>query len=274
MLWLWYRGTSFRGWQRQVEGPTVQEVVEAALQSRGIAGGLAAAGRTDRGVHARQQVASLRVPPGTELAALAEGLGGRDWGCVAAAPASPGFHAQWSASSKEYRYRFCDGPAPASWAGSAWELPTEPRFEGRPVEADALGQVLAEATGTRDFSAFHASSSVRRPRTLSRVELCGGADGVWEVRLSGDGFGRYQVRALVGGAALVAAGCLPRPTWREALERATRFEGLLAPPQGLILWSVDFGAEGPFAGQRGERCPPEPPFIAPEPRALAGASGC
>jgi tRNA pseudouridine38-40 synthase len=262
-LWLYYRGTEFHGWQRQRVGPTVQATVEEALGAVGIDAGLAAASRTDRGVHARQQIASLRVPAGTELEALASLLHGPGWGCAAAAAAPEGFHAQWSPSTKEYRYRLALGALPAPWAGGAWEVRSEPRLSGRVPDPAALAHALAEAMGRRDFAAFHAASSPRRPRTLLRAEVRAAAEGLLDVRMAGDGFGRYQVRALVGGAALVAAGRLSPGAWRAAVEEATRFEGLLAPAHGLILWALDFGAPSPFPPGAAERCPREPPFVGP-----------
>jgi tRNA pseudouridine38-40 synthase len=259
-LWLWYRGTRFRGWQRQPEGPTVQEAVEEALAACGIPAGLAAAGRTDRGVHARQQVASLRVPHGTDLPALALRLQGPDWGVVAAAPAPPGFHAQWSASEKEYRYRVSLGAADEGWAAYAWDVRGDARLGAAGVYPQALEEALRTAVGTHDFFAFHAASSVRRPRTLRQVALHSLAEGLWELRLSGSGFGRYQVRALVGGAALLASGQLSLEAWRAALEAQTRFSGLLAPAKGLVLWALHYGGLGPFDAQVGGHLPDGPPF--------------
>jgi tRNA pseudouridine38-40 synthase len=259
VLWLWYRGARFRGWQRQVQGPPVQEQVEAALHGLGVSGGLAAAGRTDRGVHARMQVASLRVPPGTDLLGLAGALRGPDWGCAIAVPAAPGFHAQWTPSTKEYRYRFAAGAPPRDWAGFAWDLSSEERGAGKPIDPATLGEALALAVGTRDFFAFHAASSVRRPRTLAEVALVHRPPDLWELRLRGDGFGRYQVRALVGGAALVASGQLEPALWRAALEEARPFPGLLAPPHGLTLWAVSYPGTELF-GAREDLAPRGPPF--------------
>ncbi len=261
-LWLWYRGTNFHGWQRQPHRPTVQEAVEVELRTRGVAAGLAAAGRTDRGVHARQQVASLRVPAGTDLDALAKHLQGPDWGCVAAAVAPAAFHAQWTPSTKEYRYRLSASTPPPRWAPYAWDLRGDDRLDGASVEPAALARLLSAAVGTRDFFAFHAASSIRRPRTLSQVELRGGADGLWELRLLGSGFGRYQVRTLVGGAALVAAGQLPAEAWRAALEDAVPLSGLLAPAQGLVLWALQYAGRGPFDAEATAPLPDGPPFDA------------
>jgi tRNA pseudouridine38-40 synthase len=263
VLWVWYRGTNFRGWQRQVQGPTVQETIEEELRTAGFTARLAAAGRTDRGVHARQQVASLRLPPRTDLTALAGQLQGSDWGCVAAAPARHTFHAQWTPSSKEYRYRLAFGPPPPSWAAYAWDVDRDPRLGGAAVDPSELCEALSMAVGTRDFCAFHAASSVRRPRTLSRVELQRSSGGPLDVRLVGDGFGRYQVRALVGGAARVASGHLSWEAWRRALEAAVPFEGMLAPAHGLTLWAVQYGDLAPFDEPPERRLPAGPPFELP-----------
>lgn len=262
-LWLWYRGTHFRGWQRQSQRPTVQDTVEEALRACGIVSGLAAAGRTDRGVHARQQVASLRVPSKTEVRTLAETLQGRDWGCAAAAAAGPGFHAQWTACTKEYRYRLCFGPPPPPWAPYAWHLGSDARLAAEAVTPEAMATALHAAAGTRDFFAFHAASSTRRPRTLKDVQLRAFGDGLWELRLRGTGFGRYQVRALVGGAALVASGQLKKEAWRAALEDAVRFAGLLAPAHGLILWALDYAGQSPFDTEASAHLPDGPPFSEP-----------
>jgi tRNA pseudouridine38-40 synthase len=262
-LWLWYRGTHFRGWQRQSQTPTLQQTVEEALRTSGITSRLAAGGRTDRGVHARQQIASLRVPHGTDVAALAGSLQGADWGCAAAAAAPEGFHAQWTPSTKEYRYRLSVALAPPpEWAGYAWDVHSDARLNGADVAPDRLLECLFHAIGTRDFFAFHAASSARRLRTLSQVEVRPGQGGLLEVRLRGSGFGRYQVRALLGGAALVASGHLPAEAWRAALEDAVRFDGILAPAQGLTLWAQDYAGKGPFEDEANARLPPGPPFDA------------
>ena len=262
MLWLWYRGTHFRGWQHQAVGTTVQQTVQAQLQAAGVPGGLAAAGRTDRGVHARQQVASVRVPQSVPLETLGNCLGGVDWGCVAAAPAPDGFHAQWTPSSKEYRYRLSAGSPPAGWKDYSWDVSQDARLHGARVDPGLLQPLLAQAVGTRDFFAFHAASSIRRLRSLSRLELQmdAPAAGLWEVRAQGGGFGRYQVRALVGAAVLVASGQLAASSWRAALEEAQPFPGLLAPAQGLVLWAVDYAGRGPFDALPTARLPCGPPF--------------
>jgi len=267
-LWIWYRGGNFRGFQRQPEGPTVQQALEDALRAEGVPATVMAAGRTDRGVHARMQVVSVRLEPGDSPSALearlparlAPGLGL----CRVRAPRS--FHAQWSASGKEYRYRLWlgDAKAPEPWAPFVLDVAREPGFESARVEPARLEALLSLATGTRDFIAFHEKSSPRKPRTLESAALHAlGAD-LYEVRLKGDGFARYQVRYLVGSALKVAAGRLPEEHWRAALETGVAMEGFKAPAHGLVLWEVHYPPElDPFTV--GERLHPpglplEPPF--------------
>ncbi len=258
-LWVWYRGDRFQGWQSQRTGLSVQETLEAALAARGVAGRPMAAGRTDRGVHARCQPVSVRVSAATSPAALLA-LGGDGWGVAAAVDAPDGFHAQWSCASKEYRYRLATDAVPARWSGLVWDTTVHPRLAGRTIDLGRMRRALQRAVGTRDFSALHAASSVRRPRTLHGVSWWE-HDGLVEVGLRGDAFGRYGVRLLVGGAVLVGAGLVDDGTWERALDLGTAFEGLRAPAAGLTLWSVGYpGALDPFAGVT-PRLPGEPPFV-------------
>ena len=258
-LWVWYRGDRFQGWQSQRTGRSVQETLAAALAAHGVSGPPMAAGRTDRGVHARFQPVSVRAPQALGPEALA-GLAGEGWGVAAVVDAPRAFHAQWSSAWKEYRYRLATGPVPAIWQGLMWESTTHPRLAGRQVDLGRVRSALERAVGTRDFFALHAPSSVRRPRTLERVTWWQ-REGVVEIGLRGDAFGRYGVRLLVGGAVLVGAGIVEQDAWERALDTATAFEGLRAPAAGLTLWEVGYPAAlDPFAGVR-PRLPGEPPFV-------------
>ncbi|HSP19207.1 MAG TPA: tRNA pseudouridine(38-40) synthase TruA [Myxococcaceae bacterium] len=255
-LWVWYRGDRFLGWQSQGTGRSVQETLAAAL---GVPGRPMASGRTDRGVHARCQPVSVRLPEETSPGSLLS-LGESDWGIAAAVAAPVGFHAQWSSAWKEYRYRLATGPVPPTWSGLAWEPATHPRLAGRTLDLGRVREALERAVGTRDFSALHAASSIRRPRTLQAVSWTERA-GVAEIQLRGDGFGRYGVRLLVGGAMLVGAGLIDRGTWERALDAATPFEGLRAPAAALTLWAVGYPERlDPFSAVA-PAIPREPPFL-------------
>ena len=237
----------------------MQDALEAALASHGVSGRPMAAGRTDRGVHARCQPVSVRGSPELAPEALG-GLGSDGWGIAAAVDAPRGFHAQWSSAWKEYRYRLATTVPPPPWKGLVWESGMHPRLAGCVIDLARVQWALERAVGTRDFSALHAPSSVRRPRTLERVSWWE-RGGVVEVGLRGDAFGRYGVRLLVGGAVLVGAGLIERSAWESALDTATTFEGLRAPASALTLWAVGYPAAlDPFADVD-PRVPGEPPFV-------------
>ncbi|QDE69067.1 tRNA pseudouridine synthase A [Myxococcus xanthus] len=266
-LWIWYRGGIFRGFQRQPEGPTVQSALEEALRSVGVPATLMPSGRTDRGVHARMQVVSVRLEAGDSAESLEKrlppwlppGLGL----CGVRRPTS--FHAQWSASGKEYRYRFqLGGAVTPDWAPYALDVSAEPLFQATAVTPERLGALLRSAEGTRDFIAFHEKSSPRKPRTLESATLHELGGGLYEARLRGDGFARYQIRYLMGSALKVAAGLLPEEAWLAALETGQAMEGFKAPAHGLVLWEVRYppGVDPFTAGERlhPPGLPLEPPF--------------
>jgi len=270
-LWIWYRGTDYLGFQRQPGGLTVQEALEGSLRKAGVPYPIMPAGRTDRGVHARMQVASVRLPPFYTSEMLTERIAPHlppDLGlCVARRP-DPGFHAQWSAAGKEYRYRIQLGGTPTeAWRPFVMEPSTEPRLEGSVLRPERVAELLALAVGQRDFYAFHEHSSLRKPRTLESSTLHELGNGLFEARLRGDGFGRYQVRYLVGSALLTAAGALAEEHYRSALDSGTTIPGLKAPAKGLLLWEVRYAPElDPFTPEERARppgLPQVPPFCLP-----------
>jgi tRNA pseudouridine38-40 synthase len=265
-LWLWYRGDRFAGFQAQPGERTVQQAVREALVRLGARDVVMPAGRTDRGVHARMQVVSVRASP-SMAGALDFGDEKDVIGLAAAAPAPDRFHAQWSATQRTYRYRLALGPGvPPAWVPFAWTPSSHPRLEGRPVDPEKLEAALALLPGTRTFAAFHDPASVRKPRTLVKATLHRDrAPALVEVELQGDAFGRHQVRELVGACALLAAGRVPEEALREALSTGVRFPGLRAPPTALVLWEVQYPAAldpfGPLRPDLAEALPGVPPFV-------------
>ncbi len=257
-LWCWYHGGPFRGYQSQRLGPTVQGVLVEAMRASGFDRGPVASGRTDLGVHARMQVISFKVNDSVSTDEIAQRLNLRLPAGVAIAQATEApykFSAQWKASAKEYRYRLLlkDNP---SWSRFAWRIDVDPA---------RVEQLLRRAVGTRDFWAFHEKASPRIPRTLSKVDVVETAPGCVDLRLTGSGFGRYQVRYLVGGAVAVARGEAREEDYVAGIERAIEFQGTKAPAEGLTLWEVFYPlAFDPFAAKTraaSAGVPREPPFI-------------
>ncbi|MFL5320991.1 MAG: tRNA pseudouridine synthase A [Myxococcaceae bacterium] len=261
-LWVWYRGDRFSGFQWQPGARSVQAELERALEPLEVTTRPMPAGRTDAGVHARMQVVMVKseLAPETVQARMNAALP-EDVGVALARVANGDFQPHWSASGKEYRYRLALGGGAHRFA---WSIGDEPRFEGRVVDPSRLREALSAAVGERVFSAFHSVRSPERMRKIESVELVDRRGGLSEIRIRGDAFARYQVRIMVGTAALVAAGVIPFEQWMEALEGKRRLAGIRAPAEALLLWDVRYPRElDPFSERdRAEAAgvPAQPPF--------------
>ena len=254
-LVLAYDGTRFVGWQRQAEGTSIQGLVEEALgriEGRPVA--VTGSGRTDAGVHALGQVASLRLEHPIAEADLLRALNALlppDVRVLSVERAPDGFHARYAAREKTYRYLFANGPAGPFDGRFAWLVP----FPLDPGRMSAAARLLE---GEHDFAAFQSAGSAvahaRRRVTRSVVEepspgamlglalrpaLGGGRLFVYEV--TANGFLRHMVRAVVGSLVEVGAG-RREPAWLgEVLRSGERAEaGPTAPPCGLFLVGVGY----------------------------------
>jgi tRNA pseudouridine38-40 synthase len=251
-----YDGTRFVGWQRQargphgarlrrgveVEGESIQGLLEDAL-ARFEGGPVTAhgAGRTDAGVHALGQVASATVsfthPPDTLVRALNAQLPD-DVRVLEVAEAPPEFHARFSARSKTYRYQIRAGTAGDPFTRAfVWQL-------AEPLDVAAMRQAAAQLVGTHDFAAFQSTgtetaSTVRTIFTSDLREPDGLAPLVFEI--SGDGFLRHMVRAIVGTLVEIGRGWRPAGSMAQLVDGGTRAQaGATAPPHGLFLVRVDY----------------------------------
>ncbi len=222
--WCWYRGEGFHGYQQQGSLRTVQGELLRAFAAAGLERKPVVAGRTDRGVSARMQVLSSRLARALDPQQALERVRAQlpeDLGVHLVREVPTGFHAAWSATSKEYRYA-----VPGAALGDRARL----------EEAAAL------VPGTRDFTVFHFKSSERRPRTVSAVELLPAQDGL-VLRFAGEGFARYMVRMLTGAMLAVSRGEVALETFRAGLELQQKFHCPKAPPEPLTLWSVGYPPE-------------------------------
>jgi len=237
-LTLEYDGTGFRGWARQPDKRTVEGVLRDALDASYPAWeGLAVAGRTDAGVHARGQVASVGVGAGAPIDRAAEALTSAlpdDVAVVGAEQAPDGFHARFSALSRSYRYRVFTRRAPAPLdARRALHWP-------RPIDYEALASAAALLPGTHDFRAF--TPAVTEHEIVVRNIF--GAE--WErdgerldFTITANSFLRHMVRTLVG-TMLELGSEAPDRIEKLLASRPREEAGRTAPPWGLYLERVEY----------------------------------
>jgi tRNA pseudouridine38-40 synthase len=228
-----YDGAEFAGWARQPGLRTVQEELETALATvlrRDVE--LTVAGRTDRGVHARGQVASHDGDP-----ARADSLNGvlpADVRVLASEPAPDGFDARRDALSRTYRYRvFTRRAASPFERGRSWHRP-------RPPARALLDAMAAALPGTHDFTAFTPTQTdhVRFERDVMRAEWRDAEEHVLELWIEADSFMRHMVRTLVG---TMIGGHHDLDAFGALLAGRPRAEaGDTAPACGLCLESVRY----------------------------------
>jgi tRNA pseudouridine38-40 synthase len=231
-LRLEYDGTDFAGWAAQPGLRTVQETVEEALATvlrREVR--LTVAGRTDRGVHARGQVASHDGGPAPlrNLNALLP----PDVAVRASESASEGFDARRDARSRTYRYRVHTRSAPSPFERN------RALWWPRPVDRAALGACAAALPGTHDFTAFTPTDTdhVRFERNVFRAEWVEEPGDVLAFWIEADTFMRHMVRIVVG---TMLEGTAP-DRFAALLEGRPRSDaGATAPAHGLYLESVAY----------------------------------
>ncbi len=236
-----YDGTAYRGWQRQAEGPTIQEVLEEKVAiMTGEPVGVIGSGRTDAGVHALNQVASFRttsqIPPLGFLRGL-NSLLPADIVVKELVDAGPAFHARRDVKTKIYFYRIFNGLArPAIYRHYAWHII-------KPLSIDRMRQAAAHLVGRHDFTSF---CSVHcdiedHVRTISSLLVEGPENGVVKISVEADGFLRHMVRILAGTLAETGLGRFAPDDLQEILAALDRRRaGMTAPACGLFLKEVKY----------------------------------
>lgn len=203
-----YRGTRYSGWERQGKGEdTVRGRLEWALADLlGRAVSVAAAGRTDAGVHAAALPVLVPGPLSLSperLPAALEARLPRDIVIRSAEPAAPGFHPRFDAVGKTYVYNiWSERRAPPFWEPYVWARPG-------PLDRERLAEAALALSGRRDYAAFGRAG--RRVRdTVRDVRLRVSARGpLTTIWAEADGFLYKMVRALVGTMVEAARGAMP-----------------------------------------------------------------
>jgi tRNA pseudouridine38-40 synthase len=245
-LTIQYDGTDFHGWQLQGELRTVQgELTRALTLIDGREVTAHGSGRTDAGVHAQGQVASVQIEreiTPEKLRAAINGNVAKDLRIMEARVASDDFHARYSALEKTYLYRVVNRPVMSPfWLRYAYH-------EARQLDLESMNACAALFLGTHDWSAFSAahSDAESRTRTITHLEVSAHSDersgeSIVEIRASADGFLRYMVRSIAGTLLAVGRGEMDAKHIKHAIEHGERsLAGATAPACGLTLWSVRY----------------------------------
>ena len=241
-LTLEYDGTEFSGWQVQPDERTVQGDLEAALSDlTGEDLRVTGAGRTDAGVHALGQVASvatsLRLPIERVGPALNARLD-RDVRVVGAEDVPSAFHARFDAVSRSYFY-LIGATESAVWRRNRW-------FVSAGLDTAAMGEALDALQGEHDFSSFCLAGSEpdhhRCRVTGISLECEVNFGGMVVVRITANRFLRGMVRSVIGTLVDVGRGKTSPRGFREILEARDRgAAGATAPAHGLYLQTVRYG---------------------------------
>jgi tRNA pseudouridine38-40 synthase len=237
-LTLEYDGAAFVGWQAQAEGRTVQAVLEGAIERLcGEPVRITGAGRTDSGVHARGQVASLSTSRTLPLKAWTAGLNALlpdDVACVRAEEAPEGFDARRWARGKRYVFSILQTQVRRPLErGRAWEI-------RRPLDVPAMQEAAPQLLGSHDFSSFRAADCPAKHavREVRKLEVRSQGERVL-VTVEATAFLKHMVRNLVGTLVEVGHGRRPVDSLGALLAARDRnLAGPTAPPHGLSLDEV------------------------------------
>jgi tRNA pseudouridine38-40 synthase len=235
-----YDGTNYCGWQRQLNGITIQEIMENTLYKiTSEKTHIIASGRTDSGVHALSQVANFKTESKIEDISFLKAFNSllpKDIVVKDAITVDDNFHSQHNAKSKIYRYYILNRSYPSSFDYRfSWHI----RY---PLNIDEMREGGAFLKGNHDFSSFRSSTcEAKNPvRTLSRLDIEKAGDKIilW---FEADGFLKQMVRNIVGTLVFVGNGRFKPQTMQKILENRNRtFAGPTAPPQGLFLVEVKY----------------------------------
>ncbi len=236
-----YDGAAYCGWQRQLNGVSIQQLLEEAvgrITSDKVT--LIGSGRTDAGVHAINQVANFKSPTKLPVEKIFRGVNSvlpPDVVVKKLEEVPIDFHAQRDVKSKAYVYRICNQSLrPVLGREYFW-------FIRYPLDMDKMRQAAQYLPGTHDFSCFCATGTdvKDRVRTLNNITIETGPDNLIEITVEAKGFLKYMVRNIVGTLVEVARGKRQPEEIKTIIDSRDRnIAGATAPACGLFLKEVRY----------------------------------
>ena len=237
-----YEGTAYVGWQMQPNGTTIQSTMEevlARILQEPVR--LRAAGRTDAGVHAKEQVVDFGDAGVRDLETIVHGgnaLLPPDIRILSASVVPETFDARRHATEKAYRYFLYLSPVDSPFLSRyAWHIE-------KPLDLIAVRQGLSHLVGEHDFTSFRGQgcTAISPVRTIFRAEVAKhDVPGLFSIDVAGAGFLRHMVRNIVGTVVNAGKGKHPADHVGEILRARDRSAaGINAPPHGLFLWRVSY----------------------------------
>lgn len=235
-----YDGTNYVGYQLQPNGVSIQEEIEKALfKVTGEKIIIHASGRTDAGVHARAQVAHFdtnsKIPPDKYSFALNTYLP-RDIRIMHTEEVNEEFHSRFNSKSKTYRYTIQHGKHQDPF------LRNTALFVHADLDFEAMQKEAEKVVGTHDFAAFRSTGTVNKTTVRTVYESYWTKEkNMYIYTVKGDGFLYNMVRILVGTMLDVGMNRKEKGAIERALLSAKREDaGATAPPQGLMLYNVEY----------------------------------
>lgn len=237
-----YAGGAFCGFQSQPQRCGVQDALEDAIgeiASHPVS--VAAAGRTDAGVHASSQIVHFDAEADRPTTAWVRGVNAHLPPTAAvlwAHPVSPEFHARFAATARHYTYLLQNRPErPGLLAGRAG-------WYHHPLDVAAMQEACAMLIGTHDFSSFRAAEcQAKSPvKTLSQARVARDGD-VVRFDFSANAFLHHMIRNIVGALVTVGTGKAPSSWMAELLAARDRTRGPATfAPDGLYFCGADYDA--------------------------------
>ena len=237
---LCYDGTRYRGWQRLPgKDDTIQGKLETTLaRILGEPIEISGSGRTDAGVHAKNQVANFHCQSNMKADEILQNLRRylpEDIGVYSCKDVSSRFHARLNAKEKTYRYRIWNSDSPCVF---------ERRFVAampEKLDVDAMRSAGRHLLGEHDFSAFCGNAKMKKStvRFIRSIEILQTGQEL-QILVTGNGFLHNMVRILVGTLVEVGRGERSADSIPALFGGKRADAGFLAPPQGLCLMEVEY----------------------------------